>query len=369
MSPDPVPFVDLALQHRRIADEAAAAIREVIDRAQYTLGPDVADFESEFAAFSGVAHAVGVASGTDALELALRAAGVQPGDEVIIPVNTFVATAEAVVRAGGHVVVADCTPDHLIDPGSAARARTTRTRAVVGVHLYGQMAPMETLEAHLPGVTLVEDAAQSQGATRHGRPSGSWGLVAGTSFYPGKNLGAFGDGGAVLTDDDALAETARALRNHGGIRKYEHRLIGTTSRLDTIQAAVLRIRLKGLDADNAERELAARRYAELLRDVDGVDLPQVAAGNTHVWHLFVVGVDQRDRVQAALADAGVGCGIHYPLPIHRLPAFADRVTVAPGGVTQAEAGAERILSLPMFPGITPDQQERVADVLRRAVAR
>lgn len=364
-----VPFVDLGIQTRLVEPEVRRRWDQILATTAFVLGPDVARFEEEFAEYSGARHVIGVGNGTDALELAMRSAGIGAGDEVIVPANTFIATAEAVERAGATVVLADCDGDYLIDPESVAGRVTSRTKAVVGVHLYGQMAPLERLRAVVgPDVLVVEDAAQSQGATRDGGRSGGVGDVAATSFYPGKNLGAFGDAGAVLSSDDQVADRARLLRNHGGVVKYEHHVVGTNSRLDTLQAAVLSVKLTHLDTWNAERQAAAARYATLLGEIEGIDLPRQVPGATHVWHLYVVQVDHRDAVAGALDKARIGHGIHYPAPIHLLPAFAH-LGLGAGAFPVAEAQARRILSLPMFPGITSEQQERVADVLRQAVAR
>lgn len=363
-----IPFVDLGLQTRLVEGEVRARWDAVLRDTAFVFGPDVARFESEFAQYSGALHAVGVGNGTDALELAMRSAGIGPGDEVILPANTFVATAEGVERAGGTVVLADCDDDYLIDPDRVAECVTPRTRAVVGVHLYGQMAPAARLRDVVgPDVVLVEDAAQSHGAMRDGRRSGGVGDVAATSFYPGKNLGAFGDAGAVLTSDDAIARRARQLRNHGGVAKYQHDLVGTNSRLDTLQAAVLSVKLRHLDGWNRQRQEAAARYQALLGDLEQVELPRQVPGAEHVWHLYVIRVDDRERLSAALDEAGVGHGIHYPAPVHLLPAFAH-LGMGPGSCPVAEAHAGRILSLPMFPGITESQQSYVADVIRRTVS-
>jgi dTDP-4-amino-4,6-dideoxygalactose transaminase len=362
-----VPLVDLRPQNDAVMDEALAAVAEVCRDGAFVLGPQVARFESEYAASCGVDHCIGVGNGTDALELALLAAGIGPGAEVIVPANTFVATAEAVVRVGAELVVADCGPDYLVDPGSVADRLSPRTRAVIGVDLYGQVAPFDELRAVVGGdVVLIEDAAQSQGADRHGRPSGSFGQIAATSFYPGKNLGAFGDAGAVTTDDPALAERVRELRNHGGVERYQHLVVGTNSRLDSLQASVLSIKLARLKAWNDERVAAAAVYEELLRDVPAVEVPEVRPGNSHVWHLYVVRVPRRDAVAAAMAADRIGTGLHYPAPVHLLPAFAD-LGLASASMPVAERFAERILSLPMYPGITVDQQIAVVDSLDRAL--
>ncbi|MFZ4517982.1 MAG: DegT/DnrJ/EryC1/StrS family aminotransferase [Microthrixaceae bacterium] len=370
-SHDPVPFVDLGWQHAEIAAEVEEGFGRVLDATAFIDGPDVAAFEDEFAAFSGRGHCIGVANGTDAIELALRAHGIGRGDEVILPANTFIATAEAVDRAGATPVLVDCDERHLlIDPDLVAERLTAHTRAVIGVHLYGQIAPMERLvevvrAAGDDRVVVLEDAAQAQGATRHGEGIGSWGTAA-TSFYPGKNLGAYGDGGAVLTDDDEVDRRVRAIRNHGSSRRYYHDVKGVNSRLDTLQAVVLRAKLARLEKWNTLRREAAERYEGLLHDVEGVELPGTMEHNLHVWHLYVVRVDRREAVMESLRDAGVGVAIHYPVPVHRHPAFAD-LGLAEGTFPVAESTAPRIMSLPMFPGITATQQERVATELRRAL--
>jgi dTDP-4-amino-4,6-dideoxygalactose transaminase len=362
---DPIPLVDLKLQHRRIADEVQAGFERVLANTSFILGPEAQAFEREYAEFCAVGHCIGVGNGTDAIELALRAAGVGPGDEVIIPANTFVATAEAIVRTGATLALADCDEHFLLDPSAAAAAITRRTKAIVPVHLYGQMAPMERYSA-AEELHLIEDAAQSQGATRNGRRSGSLGIVAATSFYPGKNLGAYGDAGAVTTGDAGIAERLRALRNHGGIRKYEHLEIGVNSRLDGLQAVVLAAKLRRLEEWNDERRVAAERYGDLLKALDQVCVPEVLPGNEHVWHLYVVRVPRRDQVLGHLNAAGVGAGIHYPTPIHLLPAFAD-LGWGPGAFPTAELLAGEILSLPIYPGITAAQQERVVGRLAEAL--
>jgi dTDP-4-amino-4,6-dideoxygalactose transaminase len=364
-----IPLVDLGLQHRRIADEVRAGFERVFADTSFILGPEAERFEQAYAAYCAVRHCVGVGNGTDAVELALRACGVGAGDEVVLPANTFVATAEAVLRAGATVVLADCDETYLLDPESVVAHVGPRTRAVIPVHLYGQLAPMKAIAgAAGEDVLVIEDAAQSQGATQGGRPAGSFGAAAATSFYPGKNLGAYGDAGAVTTDSDEVAARLRAMRNHGGVRRYEHGELGVNSRLDGLQAVVLSAKLARLDAWNAERREAADRYGRLLAGLPGVVLPQVAAGNEHVWHLYVVRVPRRDEVLAALSAAGIGAGIHYPAPVHLLPAFAF-LGLDAGSFPRAEAYAREIVSLPLFPGITADQQERVADALSAALGR
>ncbi|WP_315772740.1 DegT/DnrJ/EryC1/StrS family aminotransferase [Rhodococcoides kroppenstedtii] len=362
-----VPFVDLRAQQAEIHDEIVPALEDLLRSAAFVGGPAVARFERDYAAFVGVDHCVGVGNGTDAVELALRGVGVGPGDEVILPANTFVATAEAVSRIGADPVLVDVDPASLLlDPDAAARAVTERTAAIVPVHLYGQTAPMDEIlavaDAH--GLAVVEDAAQSQGATRNGRSAGSFGRAAATSFYPGKNLGAAGDAGAVLTSDPEVAQRIRVLAAHGSARRYEHEVIGLNSRLDALQAVVLSAKLARLEKWNRARQDAAGRYAALLGDLDFLELPSSQPGNDDVWHLHVVRTDRRDELATALTDAGIGTGIHYPTPIHLTRAYRG-LGLGPGSFPVAERAAGRILSLPMYPHLTADQQERVAEVVRR----
>ena len=361
-----IPLVDLKLLHRRIATEVTRTVARVMQDCDFVLGAAVTGFESEFARYCGVEHVVGTANGTDAIELALRSVGVRVGDEVVIPANTFVATAEAVVRAGARPVLVDCDEEGLINVEQVADAISRQTTAVIPVHLYGQAARVEDLLLVAgQNIAVVEDAAQAQGAARHGRRVGGLGAAAATSFYPGKNLGAYGDAGAVMTNSQSAADAVRALRNHGGVRKYDHQLVGTNSRLDTIQAAILSVKLRVLDAWNKERQLAASVYHDMLRDVD-VEIPRVIDGNDHVWHLYVVRLDRRDAVHNAMNSAGIGVGIHYPIPIHQLPAF-QYLGYSAGAFPTAERIADRILSLPIFPGITVEQQVRVVDALKWAL--
>nr|WP_242613347.1 DegT/DnrJ/EryC1/StrS family aminotransferase [Herbihabitans rhizosphaerae] len=364
----PVPLVDLAAQHVRIADEVAAGWAEVLERTAFISGPQVAEFEEAYAAFSGVRHCVGVANGTDAVELSLRALDIRPGDECVLPANTFIATAEAVARTGAVPVLVDCDPDTaLIDVDATAAAITPRTRAVLPVHLYGQTVPIEQLYAVLPaGVSIVEDAAQAQGARRYGLPAGALGDIAATSFYPGKNLGAYGDAGAVTTSSTRLADAVRLLREHGSPRKYEHAVAGMNSRLDTLQAVVLSAKLRLLEEWNDARRLAAKRYDALLASYDEVITPVVLPGNEPVWHLYVVRVAERDRVLESLHAKGIGAGIHYPTPVHLTGAFAH-LEHRDGDFPIAERLAGEILSLPLFPEITVSQQERVVDAVAEAI--
>lgn len=369
-----IPLVDLGAQHTEVADEVLDGFDEVLGAGDFIGGRAVAAFEQEYAHFTGVRHCIGVANGTDALEMALRAVGVGHGDEVVLPANTFIATAEAVVRTGARPVLVDVDDATLLlDPAAVDAAVTTCTRAVVPVDLYGQVAPFEQLPASLSsrGIAVVEDGAQSQGATRLGQSAGTFGSIAATSFYPGKNLGAYGDAGAVLTDDDELAEHVRLLGAHGSPAKYVHSVVGFNSRLDTLQAVVLRAKLRRLPAWNAQRREAAARYDSLLDGIPGLRLPTTLAGNEHVWHLYVVRVTAsastcRDEVLHRLQSEGVGAAVHYPVPVHLTPAMSALGHLR-GAFPVSERAAGEILSLPLFPGITPEQQERVADVLRAAL--
>jgi dTDP-4-amino-4,6-dideoxygalactose transaminase len=366
--PTPIPLVDLGAQRDQIQDEVAAGWEQVLARTAFINGPAVGAFEREYAQFLGANHVIGVGNGTDAIEFALRALGVGHGDEAIIPANTFIATAEAVARAGATPVLVDCTDDTaLLDPSKVGAAVTDRTKVIIPVHLYGQAAEVEKIKEAAPGVPILEDAAQSQGATRNGVPAGVLGDIAATSFYPGKNLGAYGDAGAVITNSDALAEQVRLIRDHGSPRKYEHTVLGFNSRLDTLQAVVLSAKLKRLDGWNAARRQAAERYDTLLKGVEGVVTPTVAAGNEPVWHLYVVRVQDRDGVLAKLHEAKIGAGIHYPVAVHLTEAFAGLGKVR-GDFPVAEKMADEILTLPLFAEITEEQQQRVVEVLTAAVS-
>jgi dTDP-4-amino-4,6-dideoxygalactose transaminase len=365
-----IPLVDLAAQHAAVEREVAEGWQQVLASTSFIGGPQVAAFESDFAAFTGTKHCVGMANGTDAIEVALRALGIGRGDECVLPANTFIATAEAVTRAGATPVLVDCTDDstYLIDSDAVEAAVTERTRAIIPVHLYGQAAPVERLRpiAERIGASIVEDAAQSQGAQRHGKRAGALGHVAATSFYPGKNLGAYGDAGAALTDSPELAARMRMIADHGARRKYEHEVVGLNSRLDSIQAVVLSAKLRRLAGWNAARRAAAGRYDALLAGVPAVARPRVLDGNEHVWHLYVVRVADRDRVLKELHAAGIGAGIHYPVPLHLSEAFAT-LGYSEGTFPAAERAAREVLSLPLFPEITLAQQERVVSVLASAI--
>lgn len=364
-----VPFVDLGSQQSEIDDEVRLGLDRVFERTAFVGGPEVTSFENAYAAYVGADHCVGVGNGTDALELAMRAVGVRPGGEVIVPANTFIATAEAASRIGAVPVPVDVDEEQLlIDPAAVERSITPRTQAIVPVHLFGQTAFVEQLIplASAAGIPVIEDAAQSQGARRNGRPGGSLATVAATSFYPGKNLGAAGDAGAVTTSDPEIARMVRLLAAHGSETKYVHEVVGMNSRLDTVQAVVLAAKLARLEKWNELRRQAADRYHVLLDGVPGVRLPSSAPGNVDVWHLYVVRVADRDRVLAALLEAGIGTGIHYPFPVHLTAAYAS-LGFGEGSFPVAERAAGEILSLPMFPHLSPEQQEYVADVLTAAV--
>jgi dTDP-4-amino-4,6-dideoxygalactose transaminase len=367
----PIPFVDLAAQHAEIADEFTEGLGAVLETTGFVCGPRVAAFEEAYAAFSGTRHCIGVGNGTDAIELALRAAGVDSSHEVILPGNTFIATAEAVARVGARPVLVDIDRGtFLADVEQVLDRVTERTRVVIPVHLYGQMAFVDELADRLADhghVVMIEDAAQSHGATRNREGPATRSVAAATSFYPGKNLGAYGDGGGILTNDDDIAQWLRLVRDHGSDRKYIHDIVGVNSRLDEIQAVVLSAKLARLDGWNQARQAAAARYHEMLADLDVVR-PTVAAGNVHVWHLYVIELDGRDDVLTALQAEGVGAGIHYPVPVHRQPAFAY-LGLPEGSLPVCESVAGRILSLPMHPHLTIEQQERVVDALGAALDR
>jgi dTDP-4-amino-4,6-dideoxygalactose transaminase len=361
-----IPLVDLRWQHEEIADEIAAAMNDVMISTAFIQGPQVGEFEGAFAAFCEVRHCIGVASGTDALEMAVRGLGLGDGDEVIVPANSFIASALGVLRAGAGVKLVDCDPDsYLIDVGEVDRAMSPKVKAIMPVHLFGQTAAVEKLSA-IVDVPIIEDGAQSQGATRHGKPSGSLGRVGATSFYPGKNIGAYGDAGAVLTNDDDLAQLVRNLGNWGSPEKYHHPVVGFNSRLDTIQAVVLTAKLARLAEWNKMRRVAAERYHQLLRERGRILPPTVLEGNEHVWHLYVIRVPHRDDVASSMRAVGVGVGIHYPIPMH-LQGALSFLGHRKGDFPHAEKAAAEMLSLPMFPGITAEQQEAVIEALDRAL--
>ncbi len=366
-----IPLVDLKANYESIKGEVREGFERVLSTTAFILGPDVAEFEKEYAAFLGAKHCLGVANGTDALELLVRGAGLRGSDAVLVPANSFIASALGVARAGAQVVLVDCDEDGLIDVASCESRATKHVKAVMPVHLFGQCADMEQVEAFAKarGVVVLEDAAQAQGAKRRGQHAGTFGLGAGTSFYPGKNLGAYGDAGAVVTNDDALAKKLKALRNYGSEVKYFHPETGFNSRLDTLQAVVLRAKLRRLDAWNAARRGAADRYRALLEGVRDVRTPRAAPGNEHIWHLYAIRVPAkvRDAVMKSMQAAGIGVGLHYPVPIHLQGAFAS-LSHRAGDFPVAERLAGEMISLPMYPELTQAQQEEVVGALKKAMA-
>jgi dTDP-4-amino-4,6-dideoxygalactose transaminase len=361
-----IPFLDLKIQYRQIEAELKPILEEIMANGAFIGGASVAAFEEEFAAFCGVRHCVGLNSGTDALRFALMAVGVKPGDEVITVPHTFIATTEAISQAGATPVFVDIDPDTCcIDVNQIPSRITARTRAILPVHLYGQPADMDPILeiARKHHLAVVEDACQAHGALYKGRPAGSMGVAGCFSFYPGKNLGAFGDAGAIVTDDERLAQTFRMLREHGQSRKYYHDLEGYTGRLDAIQAAVLRIKLKRLAQWNQARRTHAAAYNQLLADIPGVSVVREAGFAQSVFHLYVILVDDRDGLQSFLTEKGVGTGLHYPLPLHLQKAYA-RMGFKKGDFPVSERTAERLLSLPIYAELTREHVEYVADCIR-----
>jgi len=360
-----VPFLDVAAAYLELKGELDAAMQRVAASGNYILGREVAAFESEFAAYCEAAHCVGVGNGLEALHLILRAMEFGPGDEVIVPANTYIATWLAVSYAGATPVPVE--PDektYNIDPSRIEDAITPRTKAVIPVHLYGQPADMDPINelAGKYGLAVIEDAAQAHGGRYKGRRVGSLGDAAGFSFYPGKNLGALGDGGAIVTSDEALAGRLRVLRNYGSQEKYFNERKGFNSRLDEIQAAMLRIKLRKLNEWNERRKMLASRYQQTLEGVPDLTLPFVPAYADPVWHLFAVRHPERDRLQKFLADAGVGTIIHYPLPAHLQDAYAE-LGFSAGSFPRAEGMAGTLLSLPMGPHLSAEQADHVISQL------
>jgi dTDP-3-amino-3,4,6-trideoxy-alpha-D-glucose transaminase len=357
-----IPFNDLKRLHARHADEIQAAAERVIASGYYILGPEVVAFEAAFAAYHGVGHAVGVANGTDALELALRAADIGAGDEVITVAHTALPTAYAIERSGATPVFADIDPaTYTLDPTAFEAAITPRTKAVIPVHIYGQPADMDAilLIAQRHGLLVVEDCAQAHGARLNGWPVGSLGHMAAFSFYPTKNLGAYGDGGAILTDDAELADRLRRLRNYGQQSRYHSDEYGVNSRLDEMQAAILRVKLDHLDEHNAERRELACDYEG---DLTGVITPAVRDGCFHVYHLYVVRHPQRDALMTSLDQRGVGTIVHYPVPVHLQALYQERGHQA-GELPHTERAAKEIVSLPMYIGLTDAERQAVAQAV------
>jgi dTDP-4-amino-4,6-dideoxygalactose transaminase len=362
-----VPFVDLRAQYAAIRDEIDGALHAVIERGAFILGEEVAAFERAFASFCGAREAVGVGNGTDALVLALKAVGVRAGDEVITAANTFVATAEAIVHAGAAPVLVDAAPlTYTLDPTRLEAAITPRTRAIIPVHLYGQAADMDPLTeiAHRHGLAVIEDASQAHGAAYRGRRVGGLGDAACFSFYPSKNLGAYGDAGAVVTNDAGVALRLRRLRDHGGLTHYQHEIIGHNSRMDALQWAVLTVKLRHLEEWNRLRGEHAQLYTRLLANLPGVVTPAIGDGCTHVFHLYVIALvsGDRDALRTYLLDRGVQTGIHYPAPVHLTEAFRG-LGYPIGTFPVAEQAARQIVSLPMFPELSPDAVAHVVGAI------
>jgi dTDP-4-amino-4,6-dideoxygalactose transaminase len=360
-----VPFLDLGRLHASIADELAEAHRRVVTANQLILGPEVAAFEAEFAAYCGARHCVGVSSGLDALSLALRAAGIGPGDEVIVPAHTYIATWLAVTHAGATPAPVEVSPDDCLIRADAVEAAVTpRTRAILPVHLYGRPADMGEIMriGNKHGLFVLEDAAQAHGASYRGRRAGALGHAGAFSFYPSKNLGALGDGGAVVTNDAELAERIRRLRNYGSTQRNVHEVAGHNARLDEMQAAFLRVKLPRLDEWNEMRRIRAQRYMRLLSG-GRLKLPATGSADTApAWHLFVVQSGERAELMSALAATGVGCFVHYPTPPHLQPAYAH-LKLGRGAFPVSETLADSVLSLPMDPCMTLEDVERVSAVV------
>ncbi len=360
-----VPFVDLRRLHAEDREQLLAAFTRVLDSGSFVQGCEVAAFEKEFAPIAGTKHVVALNSGTAALHLALLGMDIGPGDEVITVANTFFATAEAISLVGATPIFADIAAGSFqVDPADVERRISSRTRAIIAVHLYGEMGPMPELTAiaRLHNLRLIEDACQAHGATLDGGPAGAWSDAACFSFYPTKNLGGIGEGGALVTDDADIARKARELRDHGQERKHSHASIGLNYRMAELQAAGLRVVLPRLGEGNAQRIAAAARYAQGLLGSD-VTLPAMPGDGSHVYHLFVIRTAERDALAAHLREAGVATAVHYPVAIHQQPAYASSGQGG-GGLPRTEAAVAEILSLPMHPHITPAEVDEVCDAIR-----
>ncbi len=365
-----VPFVDLKAQYQTIAGEVDEAMHRVVVDADFILGADVQLFENEFASYCEAKYAVGVDNGISALELTLRAYGIGTGDEVITVAHTFIATVSSISFTGARPIFVDVDPvTYTMDAAQLEAAITPRSKAILPVHLYGQAADMDKIlsVARRHNLVVIEDACQSHGARYKGRRVGGLGDAGCFSFYPGKNLGAFGDGGMMVTSDSEIAQRVRMLRNYGQSQKYHHTSLAYNRRLDTLQAAVLRVKLRRLDEWNESRRNAARAYHSLLRDVDSIVLPEEAATCAHVYHLFVIQHPRRDALLRHLGEKGVSAGLHYPTPVHQQPCYEDLGEIrCPLPVT--ESLAARVLSLPMFPEIGLDQLRYVCQQIVKCPA-
>jgi dTDP-4-amino-4,6-dideoxygalactose transaminase len=359
-----VPFVDLYQQHQEVEAELVEVFQRVLRKSSFILGPEVQNFERSFASYVGAAECIAVNTGTAALQLVLLALGVGPGQEVITVANTFIATAEAISAVGARPVYVDVDPvSYTMDPALVEAAITPRTAALLPVHLYGQAADLDALQeiAQRHNIHMVEDACQAHGATYKQKMAGTVGVAGCFSFYPGKNLGCLGEGGAVVTDDAELAQRMRMLRDHGAIRKYEHRVPGYNFRMEGLQGGFLSVKLRHLDSWNQRRRAAAKRYGELLSD-SGLTLPVEMAYGQHVYHLYVIQSDDREALRQQLSAAGIETGLHYPVPLHLQEAYAN-LGYGAGNFPVSERLSGRILSLPMHPGISDAQIEQVASVL------
>jgi dTDP-4-amino-4,6-dideoxygalactose transaminase len=361
-----VPLVDLKAQYQTIQPEIDSAVARVIAHTGFIGGQEVKDFEAAFAAYQRTTHCVGVASGTAALFLVLKALGIGKGDEVITSPHTFIATVEAILQAGAAPVFVDIDPVTFnLDPNQIEAAITPRTKAIMPVHLYGQIADMDAIMAiaQRHGLRVIEDAAQAHGAELNGKRAGAWGDAACFSFYPGKNLGAYGDGGAVCTNDPALADRVAKLRDHGRTSKYEHDLVGYGERLDALQAAILRAKLPHLDAWNDARRRHAGWYDQALHNLPGVCTPAQMPGARHVYHIYCIAVSgDRDALLKGLNQGGVGAGVHYPVPLHMQPALRF-LGYEPGAFPHTERAAASIISLPIYPEMTTEQASLVVETL------
>ena len=364
-----VPFLNLKVQHDSLRQEFTAAIQEVIDSSAFAGGPFVTRFEQDFAPYCAAKYAIGLGSGTEALWLVLLAMGVGPGDEVITVPSTFLATAEAITYCGAKPVFVDIEEEtYTLDPNLLEQAITPRTKAIMPVHLFGQVADMDPIMeiANRHGLFVLEDACQAHGAEYKGQRAGSIGLAGAFSFYPGKNLGALGEAGAVVTSDVKLKDQIEMLRDHGQKKKYHHAVVGWNARMDGIQGAVLRIKLKHLDAANAARRKSAELYRALLAGEPGLRLPVEAKDRQHVYHLFAVRAQRRDAIIQQLAGLGIQCGIHYPIPVHLQEAYRG-LGLGKGSFPVAERCADEFISLPMFPELTSEQIEVVSRELKSAL--
>ncbi len=364
-----VPYLDLKAQYQLLHHEIDAAMRRVIDDTAFAGGPYVEKFEEEFAAFCQCSYAAGVSSGTSALHLTLLALGIGPGDEVITVANTFIATAEAICHCGAVPVLADCDPKtYNLNPAAVEDAITPRTRAVIPVHLFGQPASMDAILAVAGkyGLFVIEDACQAHGAEYKSRRTGSLGDAGCFSFYPGKNLGAYGDAGAVVSNNPELIRKIKMIRDHGSTRKYNHELIGWNARMDGLQGAVLSVKLRHLEAANRARRHHAHRYKKRLADCPEIIVPFEKETARHVFHVFALCCDHRDELMKYLARCGIGCGVHYPIPLHLQEACAF-IGKGPGAFPVSETCAQRYLSLPMFPELTAEQVDYVASAVREGM--